>query len=105
MKKIALIILLLPSLIKSEQQKIENQINNLEQNIQMLDEINDASNNLRVDAIVPPKHNLTWLKPIIIDKNNHDYDDLSTIKLEGNVVYKPGLKYPYPSCPVKNLSL
>ena len=91
MKKIVLIILLLPSLIRSEQQKIDTKIINIETIEQ------DTTNNRIGDPIIPPKYHHVWTKPTIVDKNNHDYDDLSTIKLEGNVVYKPGLKYPYPS--------
>ncbi len=97
MKKIVLIIFLLPSFIRSEPEQIDDQIDSLEKNMEMFDTINNASNNLRVDAIVPPKHNFTLLKPLIIDKNNHDYDDQMTIKLEGHTVYKPELKYNYPS--------
>ncbi len=96
MKKFILITLLLPSLIASEPEQSEINPINIDQQEIPTSKIAPNGDSI-ADTVVRPKHNLTWLKPIIVDKNNHDYEDLTTITFEGNVIYKPGLKYPYPS--------
>ncbi len=88
MKKIALILLLLPIFTTIKSNEIENQTET-EQDI----------NNLRVDTTseTSSKPILVWTKPVIINEKNQDFDENDILKLENNIIYKPGLKYNYPS--------
>jgi hypothetical protein len=94
MKKIVLIILLLPNFIQaaSEQSDIDHNNTNPHEIIMTEEDLN----NLRAD-LIPPKPNSTWTKPLIIDANNHDFDTMSVLRLENNIVYNPGQRYVYPS--------
>ena len=38
----------------------------------------------------------TWTKPLIIDANNHDFDNVDTVRLTENIIYKPNPNYVYP---------
>lgn len=42
------------------------------------------------------KYPTIWTKPLIIDSNNHDFDDQNSIKFDNNVIYKPAANYIYP---------
>ncbi len=39
---------------------------------------------------------MIWKKPLIIDDNNHDFDNISEFTFSNNIIYKPDQNYTYP---------
>ncbi len=85
MKKILFIALLLSNFI-------EIKLHASDSNQPIIQEIN-GENNLRADASKPTS---TWMQPLIIDANNHQFDTIGTFKLSENITYKPASNYAYP---------
>lgn len=55
------------------------------------------STNTPKPAIANKRPQSVWTNPLIIDANNHDFDNLSVVKFTENIVYKPTPQYVYPS--------
>ena len=55
------------------------------------------STNTIKPTITHKKQHSVWTNPLIIDANNHDFDNLSVVKFTENIVYKPTPQYVYPS--------
>jgi len=90
-KKILLLItLFLPIIIKAEdvdtiQEDVDTSISQ---------ENNDNLDTTRADT---QNTNPIWTQPLIIDKDNHQFDGTNIMKFQENIVYKPSKGYTYPS--------
>ena len=88
-KKILLLITLLPMIIKTDD--FDTSQDDID--ISIIQEDND-DNITRTES---SEVNLTWTQPLIIDENNHQFDDTSVVNFKENITYKPSKGYTYPS--------